>query len=170
MKIVSLKVESFGQLKNHTLEFGDHLNVVYAPNGFGKSTLADAIRAALLLQHGSVEYKKWIPWGTQDSPKVELVFQPEPMRFLRVKKTFGPGGSSLLEQSKDNISYSKKASGRSVDGEIRNTLRWGIPEPGKGASRGLPSSFLTSVLLPTQDDVMSVLSDGVAQDLSLIHI
>ena len=165
MKLISLQVESFGQLKDCSLEFGDHLNVVYAPNGFGKSTLVDAIRGALLLQSTSAESKKWIPWGTQDSPKVDLVIQTEPMRYFRIKKKFGTGGTAVLEQSKDNQSYSKKASGRAVDGELRKMLRWGIPEPGKGGgSRGLPSSFMTSVLLPTQEEVMSVVGEGIAHD------
>ena len=56
---------------------------------------------------------------------------------------------------------------RKVDGRLRELLRWGIAEPGgSGGSKGLPSSFLATVLLSTQSEVSAILSDSLQADPS----
>ncbi len=49
MKLHRLRVTSFAAIADADVEFGPGLNVLYGPNDLGKSTLADAIRLALLL-------------------------------------------------------------------------------------------------------------------------
>ena len=53
MWIRRLKVSDFAGIQEADLELAPGLNVLYGPNELGKSTLVDAIRAALLLQDSS---------------------------------------------------------------------------------------------------------------------
>ena len=45
MKLISLYIENFGGLSQYTLQLGEGLTTVLEPNGFGKTTLAEFIRA-----------------------------------------------------------------------------------------------------------------------------
>ena len=45
MKLISLYIENFGGLSQYSLSFEDGLTVIEAENGFGKTTLAEFIRA-----------------------------------------------------------------------------------------------------------------------------
>ena len=45
MKLVSLYIENFGGLSRYALDFSGELTVLQEPNGFGKTTLAEFIRA-----------------------------------------------------------------------------------------------------------------------------
>ena len=51
MKLARLEVDAFKCVASARLELGPGLNVLYGPNDLGKSSLAWAIRAVLLLQH-----------------------------------------------------------------------------------------------------------------------
>ena len=57
MKIRRLRVNDFAAIREADIEFGPGLNVLYGPNDLGKSTLADAIRLALLLPHTSTPHR-----------------------------------------------------------------------------------------------------------------
>jgi hypothetical protein len=167
MRIRQLLVRDFAAIREADIEFGPGLNVLYGPNDLGKSTLADAIRLALLLPHTSSHAEEYFPWTGGQSPVVELTFETEAQRIWRVRKEFRKGGASVLEESKNNVDFDEVASGRSVDGKLRDLLHWGIPEPGgKGGSKGLPSSFLATVLLSTQSQVSDILSDSLQGDAS----
>ncbi len=77
MKIQRLRIESFKRFRK-PLEidgFTDGLNLFAAPNESGKSTIAEAIRAAFLERHrsGAVDYLR--PWGEGSaSPSVDITF------------------------------------------------------------------------------------------------
>ena len=45
MKLISLYIENFGGLSRYELDFAEGLTVIEAENGFGKTTLAEFIRA-----------------------------------------------------------------------------------------------------------------------------
>lgn len=47
MKLLGLYIENFGGLHQYSLDFTDGLTVIQEPNGFGKTTLAEFIRAML---------------------------------------------------------------------------------------------------------------------------
>jgi recombinational DNA repair ATPase RecF len=49
MKLVSVRVEHFRCIRTAKIEFAGGLNVLHGPNALGKSSLAHALRAALLL-------------------------------------------------------------------------------------------------------------------------
>jgi len=77
MKIQRLRIESFKRFRK-PLEidgFTGGLNLFAAPNESGKSTIAEAIRAAFLERHrsGAVDYLR--PWGEGSaSPSVDIAF------------------------------------------------------------------------------------------------
>src|SRR5262245_310552 len=102
MQIVSVSVEHFGRIERAALELGPGLNILFGPNDLGKSTLAQAIRFALLLQDSSSAHEQLVGWASDLPPRVELVFKTEDQRFWRVTKSFDSSrGSSLLEESRD---------------------------------------------------------------------
>ena len=73
----------------------------------------------------------------------------------------------MLQESKNGVDFDEVERARKVDGKLREILRWGIPEPGgAGGSKGLPTSFLATVLLSTQSDVTAVLSESLQDDPS----
>jgi hypothetical protein len=163
VRLVRLSVQHFQCIESADVDFGPGLNVLYGPNDLGKSSLAWAIRAALLLQHGAALHQRFIPWYGGGEPHVTLTLCDDDDRTWRVSKTFGAGtvGRSRLESSKDGRegSFTTEATGRQVDDQLRLMLRWGVQRPGGAGPRGLPSSFLTQVLLAEQADVLRIL-DG----------
>lgn len=165
MKLHRLRVRSFAALPELEVAFGPGLNVLYGPNDLGKSTLAEAIRLALLLPHTSKGCEPYIPWSGADEPFVELTFETEEQRIWRVRKQFGTRGSSFLEASRNGRDYEEVERARRVDARLREILRWGIPEPGgTGAGKGIPTSFLATALLSTQADVTDVLGRSLEED------
>ena len=166
MRLIRLQVSNFGCVKQGEVAFGPGLNVLFGPNDLGKSSLADAIRMGLLLPHTSASHTHFVGWRAADPPRVELVFETEAQRVWRVKKVFdGQRGKALLEFSKTERDFAKECRGRKVDAKIRELLGWGIPGPGgRGGKRGLPRSFLTTVLLGRQGEVSAALDANLEED------
>ena len=165
MRIRRIQVKDFAGIREADLELGPGLNVLYGPNDLGKSTLAEAIRLVLLLPNTSSHIDEYVPWTGGQNPVVELTFETELQRIWRVRKEFRKGGASVLEESKNGVDFDEVERARKVDGRLRELLRWGIAEPGgSGGSKGLPSSFLATVLLSTQSDVSAILSESLQAD------
>ena len=167
MWIRQISVRHFAGIRSAEVSFEHGLNVLYGPNEIGKSTLVDAMRAALLLQHGATAARDFEDWHTDQPPQVKLTFETEPQRIWRVRKSFGKGsdGSSYLDFSRDGNTFTQDAKGREVDGRIRDLLRWGLPAPGgKGRPRGFSESFLATTLLADQRSVASVLDRSLDDD------
>jgi energy-coupling factor transporter ATP-binding protein EcfA2 len=161
-----LEVRAYRAIDQAELEFGPGLNVFYGPNDLGKSTLAAAMRAVLLLPSESTAHQAFVPWHDAGPPRVRLTFERDGALF-RVTKVFGSGSlaSAQLESSPDGSSYHEEEKGRAVDRRLRELLRWGIEAPGgKGAARGLPESFLSHVLLGEQGDVPQILERSLDAD------
>jgi hypothetical protein len=157
-------VEHFRCIRKAKIELAPGLNILYGPNDLGKSSLAHAIRAALLLQSSAREHVEFVSWQATGDPYVELVFESEPQRIWRVKKTFGTA-SAFLEWSKDGVDFAMEARGREVDGKLSEILRWGVAPPGgKGRPKGMPMSFLSTALLPEQDRVSAIFEQQLAED------
>jgi hypothetical protein len=165
MKLLRLRAIDFAAIVKADVEFGAGLNVLYGPNDLGKSTLAQCIRAVLLLPHASSFSEQYVPWRGGHQPIVEMTFDTEAQRIWRVRKQFGKSGSSLLQESRNGVDFDDVAKGRSVDGRLREILRWGILEPGgSGAGKGIPTSFLATALLSTQSNVTAVLESDLQGD------
>lgn len=101
MKLISLYIENFGGLSQYSLSFGDGLTVVQEPNGFGKTTLAEFIRAMFYgfprkaRQLDKSRRQKYTPWqGGKFGGN--LVFELQGERY-RIERTFGatPKGDSF---------------------------------------------------------------------------
>jgi hypothetical protein len=165
MKLHRLRVSNLAAIRDAEIEFGPGLNVLYGPNDLGKSTLVDAVRFALLLPHTSSFCDEFISWAGAFNPVIELTFETEAQRIWRVKKEFGRGGSSLLQESRNGRDFDDVVRARNVDAKLRQILQWGIAEPGgTGGSKGLPLSFLATALLSTQADVTDMLRDSLQDD------
>lgn len=165
MKLISLVVEHFRCVRSARVEFGPGLNVLYGPNDLGKSSLATAIRAALLLQVSSKEAEEFVNWQDSGVPRVELVFESEPQRVWRVRKTFGSRPEAYLDESRDGVDFHVEARSREVDGRLSEILGWGLAPPGgKGRPKGLPVTFLSTALLGEQDQVAAIFGQTLAED------
>lgn len=165
MRVLGISIDHFACIRSASVKFGAWLNVLYGPNDLGKSTLAEAMRAAFLLPCTSSEHKRFVPAGTDEVPKVSLTFETEGGAKWRVTKAFGVRGTATLESSKDGIKWHAEARGREVDGSLRTLLAWGIPPPGgKGAPHGMGSAFLTTALLGRQGEVDGVLAASLEED------
>lgn len=167
MRLARVEVRHFQCIESAVVELGPGLNVLYGPNDLGKSSLAAAVRAALLLQHSTTASDAFVPWHLDVRPFVEVVLQGDDDRYYRVRKTFGTSskGSSTLDVSNDGVQFSNEAKGREVDGRLRELLGWGLSSPGGNrGSRGMPESFLTHVLLAAQTDVPGILARSLTDD------
>ncbi|MEX1364764.1 MAG: AAA family ATPase [Nannocystaceae bacterium] len=173
MRLLSLGVRSFGCVEQAQLTLGPGLNVLFGPNDLGKSTLARAIRAALLLPSSHKEAEAFRPWHGDAIPEVTLVLHAReevgstnPPRTWRVRKAFGGGRRSQaeLEWSNDGVSFALEDKGSGVDVKLRRMLGWGVPQARSRGARGFPSSFLATVLLGPQAGPGSVLSRSLEQD------
>lgn len=118
MKLISLYIENFGGLHQYALDFEADLTVIRKENGFGKSTLAEFIRAmfygfprkAKTLDKS--RRQKYTPWngGTFGG---NLVFEADGNRY-RVERTFGatPKGDSFtlidLSTNRKSTRYSEE--------------------------------------------------------------
>ncbi len=167
MRFSRLEVSWFQGVKSAQVDFGPGLNVLFGPNDLGKSTLAMAIRAALLLQVNSSEADAFIPWQADEKPTVTLDFLDDTGRYWRVRKAFGGPAGAQLWESKDGKEWTTAAKAREVEERLRTLLPWGIPSPGgKTGQRGFPRSFLTQALLGAQSRVEEILDVGLEGDPS----
>ena len=140
-------------------------NVLHGPNELGKSTLVSALRAAFLLSATSSLASALQDWNAQEPPEVRVTFEDGDGRVWRIRKTFsGSGGKAFLDASRDGEDFVTDARGREVDGKLQELLRWGIEAPGGRGRRGMPSSLITTALLPDQSDVEAILGRSLADD------
>ena len=101
MKLISCYIENFGGLSRYSLDFSQGVTVIEEPNGFGKTTLAEFLRAmfygfprkAKTLDKS--KRQKYTPWGGGKFGG-NLVFEFEGKQY-RLERTFGatPKGDSF---------------------------------------------------------------------------
>ena len=92
MKLIRCYIENFGGLQQYTVDFNAGLTVIHEPNGFGKTTLAEFIRAMFygfprargLAKNPRMKY---LPWqgGRYGG---YLIFEHDGKRY-RIDRTFG---------------------------------------------------------------------------------
>ena len=93
MKLISCYIEKFGGLSGYSLDFSQGVTVIHAPNGFGKTTLAEFLRAMFygFPRKGKTLDKsyrqKYTPWSGGKFGG-NLVFEHEGKRY-RLERTFG---------------------------------------------------------------------------------
>jgi uncharacterized protein YhaN len=168
MWVHRLEVKDLAGIASAVIDLKPGVNVLCGPNELGKSSLVRAIRAALLLPSGAAAADELRDWHVDAPPYVSLTIEESPGRVWRIQKRFGGGqdASSLLEFSKNGNDFHPDARGREVDGKLQGLLQWGVPAPGGKGRRGagLPDSFLVTVLLGDQNDVVGVLQRSLDDD------
>ncbi|MDE0420521.1 MAG: hypothetical protein OXK76_06485 [Gammaproteobacteria bacterium] len=166
MWIRRLEVTHCAGIAAASVDLEPGLNVLHGPNELGKSTLAAAIRAALLMQSQSSAAERLRDWHVDALPEVTLTFEQEPHRNWRVRKRFGGSGAfAYLDFSRDGRDFAQDSRGREVDGALQALLRWGIEAPGgRRGRRGMPSSLITTALLGQQEEATAILDASLADD------
>lgn len=137
MKIVSLELENFRRFRRPLRldGFTDGLNVVVAPNETGKSTLLEALRAALFIRHSARTEltRSYCPIGDDVAPRVAVEFEVSGERW-QVEKQFlrshrvqvtGPRGrfeSDAAEERLQTLLGFERGNNRDTDPDTRGSL------------------------------------------------
>lgn len=118
MKLISLYIENFGGLHRYSLEFQEGLTVIEEANGFGKTTLAEFIRAMFYGFPRKAKTldkslrQKYTPWNGGKFGG-NLVFELDGVNY-RVERTFGatPKGDTFalidLETGKKSSRFTEE--------------------------------------------------------------
>ena len=167
MWIRHLQLTDFAGIAQADIALEPGLNVLHGPNELGKSTLAKAIRAALLLQPTAKAAESLHTWNLDARPSVALTLEEKVGHVWRVSKDFGKPGKAQLDWSKDGQAFSQDGRGREVEGSLQGILRWGTgPTDGRRGARGMPSSFITTALLGDQSAIEAILGASLDGDLN----
>jgi hypothetical protein len=137
MKIQSIGVSNFRKFREPLTVggFQDGLNIVVEPNETGKSTLLEALRAALFIRHSAKSelVRSFCPFGDDVAPKVAVEFSLDADAW-RVEKQFlkapfvsleGPSGrfeSDAAEDKLQELLGFEKGNNRGSDPETRGAL------------------------------------------------
>ena len=165
MKLRRLRLEHFKRFREpFTIEgFADGLNLFAAPNESGKSTIAEAIRAAFFERHrsGSVEHLR--PWGDSGaSPTVEVVFDIGEKNYRLTKVFLHRKRCDLVIDDRETLD------GNVAEDHLAALL--GFKFPGKGASApehmGIPGLlWIEQGTSHELSDVVSYAADHLRQVL-----
>ncbi len=132
MILHSITVENWRCLVGETTvgPFSEGLNILYAPNATGKSTLFEALRCALMDNHATQgkDIQQLRPWGRELSPRVIVEFSAKDCRY-RVRKRFLEKPESLLERMEGEI-YRPLAEGPKADSVTRELFSPKAPKIG----------------------------------------
>ena len=139
------------------------MNVICAPNGWGKSTILEALRRALLDGHKvtgeAIDAIR--PWGRQLTPKVTVEFAHQGNEY-RISKQYLDHPTSLLER-KEGGRYRNLAEANAADTQTREILSQN--PPGRGLSKE-EHSGLAQVLWASQGNLaFETLSGDVVTDI-----
>lgn len=113
MKILSLRVASFGKLSGVELIFNAGLNVIGNSNGFGKTTMASFVRAMLYgftyrREGGATDASHYAPWGSDDKFGGSMTVEHNGETY-RIERFFGKTARSE-ELSFTNAKTNKQVS------------------------------------------------------------
>lgn len=131
MKIDTIRVEGFKRFREPLTidQLTDGINLIAAPNGKGKSTIAEAVRVGFLERHRAASLGETLaPWSEPGaSPSVHIEFLRDGKRH-RVAKTFGGKKSCSLE-----IEGAKPLSGEEAEQVLADMFAFSYA--GKGTSK-----------------------------------
>ncbi len=113
--------------------FSEGLNLVFGPNGTGKSTLFEALRLAIFDAHGvrARGIEEIRPWGRELSPRVELEFS-QGGNLYRLEKGFLEGAYSRILREEGGR-FVPLMEGKAADGFVRELFS--RSSPGRGLSK-----------------------------------
>lgn len=155
MKLIRCYIENFGGLQQYTVEFNDGLTIIHEPNGFGKTTLAEFIRAMFYgFPRANKDITrnprlKYLPWqgGRYGG---YLIFEQEGRQY-RIDRSFGevPKGDKFKLTYEDTKRESKDFSA-----DIGSEL-FGLDG----------DSFLRSTYMPQMRDNAPLTTDNIRAKL-----
>ncbi|MFO0726433.1 MAG: AAA family ATPase [Myxococcota bacterium] len=165
MRLHRIAVLNFRGIERAEVELQDGLNILVGPNDLGKSTLIEAIRAALMLTFSSSAGHEFVPWQKDVVPEVVLGFSVGTKKY-RLTKRFGPrSAGGELEEDRGSGRFELVAKAREIEQKVRDILQWGINNPGgKSGARGMPESFVGAALLAEQTAVGEILGQSLEAD------
>lgn len=164
MRLESLEVHDFRAVRTATIVFGRGLTVLHGPNELGKSTLVEAIHAALFVPTTSQAGNDYVTWGGSAPACVTLSFEHDG-KVWRVSKRFGRRAEAKLEsRALDAQHFREVVNGRGVDGKLRELLAWGISPPGGRGAAPKAESFLLTALLGRQGAVQTIFDTSLDHD------
>jgi hypothetical protein len=143
--------------------FQEGLNVIYAPNATGKSTLFEAMRRGLLDGHrvAGREVEALRPWGRELAPTVTVEFSHGGQEY-RITKRFLDSPSSRLERKENGRFVSLAESGK-ADETVRAMLSRNAPA--KGLSRRENSGLAQVLWVPQGRLALEALSGDLLADV-----
>lgn len=106
MNIKKLYISAFGKLENKTIELSEGLNVIYAPNESGKTTVASFIKYLLYgfpkerqtEKNPVTEKVKYTPWSGA-VPSGSMTLENEGREIVIARKTKGASGSVAVNDN-----------------------------------------------------------------------
>jgi DNA repair exonuclease SbcCD ATPase subunit len=164
--IRTLRVQGFGCFADEVEvgPFGNGVNLLYAPNGTGKTTLMRALTMALVdgYRVKSADMQAWRPWGRALAPRVVIEFEFGGKEY-RLEKRFLDGASCALFR-KEGASWCAYMENDDADEFLRKDILNCTP-PGSGTAK--PKHWgLAQVLWTTQGDLaMPELSENVVETI-----
>lgn len=162
MTINKISITNFGKLSNLCIEPSDGMNIIFAPNESGKSTLLSFVKFIFYgTRHKKVKgdlifKEKYMPWnGMPMSGSIEFTHMGK--KYIIYRSEGAKNGSKKLEIN--NL----------ITGEICHD----ITDPGRhffsvGEKAFSDSCFVTDIYSVTDadDDIISMISQGSAQSAS----
>lgn len=161
MTIDKISIDSFGKLSNFEFTPSAGLNIIYAPNESGKSTLLSFIKFVFYgtrqkKAKGDITFKeRYMPWsGMPMSGSIEFTHNGK--KYIIYRNEGAQNGSRKLEIK-----------------ELSSGLQCHIPEPGRyffavGEKAFSDSCFVTDIasITDTDDDIISLLSKSNVDTVS----
>jgi DNA repair exonuclease SbcCD ATPase subunit len=143
--------------------FDSGLNVLHAPNGFGKSTLFEALRRALLDGHRVTgrDVEALRPWGRSLAPRVTVEFAHGGQEY-RITKQFLDGQAALLERQEAGR-WRRLAEGTAADERAREILTKN--PPGRGLARNENWGLAQVLWAPQGSLALGALSGDLITDI-----
>ena len=143
--------------------FEEGLNVLYAPNATGKSTLFEALRRGILDGHRTSgrEVEAIRPWGRLLAPRVIVEFAHDGTDY-RITKQFLDNASSKLER-KENGRFVDFAQNDGADETVRRIITQSAP--GRGLSQSKNWGLAQVLWAPQGNLAIGELSGDVLTDI-----
>ncbi|MGC8605655.1 MAG: AAA family ATPase, partial [Desulfomonilaceae bacterium] len=165
MIVKSISVSNWRNIKRQVYmgPFLEALNIIYAPNGSGKSSLFEALRRGLMDRHNvkGEEINAIQPWNSGLTPEVTVEFSHNGDSY-KITKKFIQSPSSLLEKFLKGR-YESFADGRKADEILQESLTKNPPT--KGLSRAEHWGWAQALWVPQGELALGSLSNDVLSDI-----
>jgi DNA repair exonuclease SbcCD ATPase subunit len=99
MRIRSVRVQNYRIHRDLSVAFDSHRTLIGGPNECGKSTLAEAMHRGFFMKAkgDSLLHRALLSTTSHGSPQIDMEFDLQGQTY-RIRKTFGKGGSTILER------------------------------------------------------------------------